>query len=519
MMYHSNKTTSKNINLGGKRVSGAFMSNSSVTKKKPQTYKRLSNQRDQGLRKSKIVEKENWQKANNKNSLRLSRNSVGGPTQLHNNYYTSNNLSSTGAYNSITKNPREENRPSTVTKMAKRNDKYKSSKGKPLYQMCETGASVEKFSKESGCNRDESFSIQDLSLLASENQEEFNDNIVVVNRQTHDLLQTQPVKPKAFMYEQETRHEVSETVNNCDSDQSSISDSAVSEGSLVVQNLPVSKITNATKKYVPPVTSYKPMKSQRTDYVIKSENLESKTLDKNIPFHSKYEYSMKEEVYEVESSSDSSDGFDDSMEVKFELEGNAEEWKLTHLNEQYISNFNHKQYKPETVKNKLAHTQKLDNFGAKSNSVFKFDKNQRKSHGNRLDVLKQKAREQKTINYSLRLAVEKGDLATLKKILKKTNSLKYPCINVNSQNPDQWTLLHIATNEGNYSIVKLLLENGADPNPQSVNQRTALHLACMRGHPSIVKILLDYKADINVADMDGNTPVHLCSEFGKYDIN
>jgi len=75
--------------------------------------------------------------------------------------------------------------------------------------------------------------------------------------------------------------------------------------------------------------------------------------------------------------------------------------------------------------------------------------------------------------------------------------------------------LHIATNEGNYSIVKILLEYGASPNSQSVNQRTCLHLACMRGHFSIVKVLLEYGADINMIDMDGNTPTHLCSEFGK----
>lgn len=104
MMYHSNKTTSKNVNLGGKRVSGAFMSNNSVTKKKTQTYKRLSNQRDTGLRNGTVTDKENIQKASNKNTLRLSRNSIGGPAQFQNNYYTSNNLSSTGAYNSITKN-------------------------------------------------------------------------------------------------------------------------------------------------------------------------------------------------------------------------------------------------------------------------------------------------------------------------------------------------------------------------------------------------------------------------------
>lgn len=66
--------------------------------------------------------------------------------------------------------------------------------------------------------------------------------------------------------------------------------------------------------------------------------------------------------------------------------------------------------------------------------------------------------------------------------------------------------------------MRILLENGANPNTQSVNQRTSLHIGCIRGHISIVKILIEYGADINIADMDGNTPAHLCSEFGKLSV-
>lgn len=129
--------------------------------------------------------------------------------------------------------------------------------------------------------------------------------------------------------------------------------------------------------------------------------------------------------------------------------------------------------------------------------------------------MKKKAKMQKQFNYKLRLAVEKGDLMSCQKIINEAKRTKEVTCDLNCQGQEQWTLLHIATNEGNYSIVKLLLENKANPNTQSVNQRTALHISCMRGHPSIVKILLDYHSNIDIADMDGNTPVHLCSEFGK----
>jgi len=119
------------------------------------------------------------------------------------------------------------------------------------------------------------------------------------------------------------------------------------------------------------------------------------------------------------------------------------------------------------------------------------------------------------LNYKLRLAVEKGDLHTIKKIIEKDFKSHQNLIDLNTKSQDQWTLLHIATSEGNYSIVKYLLEKGADPNIQSANQRTALHISCMRGHLSIVNICLQNKANINMTDMDGNTAVHLCSEFGK----
>jgi ankyrin repeat protein len=80
---------------------------------------------------------------------------------------------------------------------------------------------------------------------------------------------------------------------------------------------------------------------------------------------------------------------------------------------------------------------------------------------------------------------------------------------LNYQGQDKWTFLHIATNEGNYAMVKILLQYGAHPDPESVTKRTALHIACMRGHLNIVKILIEYKAGIDVTDIEANTPAHL----------
>ena len=68
---------------------------------------------------------------------------------------TQSNLSSTGAYNSITKTLNNE-RPSAASQNS-REYKNMTVRSRPIYQICETGASVEWFSKTSQENRDASF--------------------------------------------------------------------------------------------------------------------------------------------------------------------------------------------------------------------------------------------------------------------------------------------------------------------------------------------------------------------------
>lgn len=69
-------------------------------------------------------------------------------------------------------------------------------------------------------------------------------------------------------------------------------------------------------------------------------------------------------------------------------------------------------------------------------------------------------------------------------------------------------------------LLKLLLENGADPNIQDDALQSALHHACMRAKSSLVadteesiKLLIKHNCDVNLKDVHGFTPLHVCAIY------
>lgn len=66
-------------------------------------------------------------------------------------------------------------------------------------------------------------------------------------------------------------------------------------------------------------------------------------------------------------------------------------------------------------------------------------------------------------------------------------------------------LLSSAAYLSNESLVKLLLEHGADVNARTVHGSTALHFA---REEKIIQLLLDKGADINARGDKGMTPLH-----------
>ena len=86
----------------------------------------------------------------------------------------------------------------------------------------------------------------------------------------------------------------------------------------------------------------------------------------------------------------------------------------------------------------------------------------------------------------------------------------------NVESDDGTTPLHIASS---LRIVRLLLDNGARVNVSRKNGYTPLHSACCRKDVSVVKVMLDHGADPNAgASICGVTPLQIASSNGYQDI-
>ncbi|MGV8081931.1 MAG: ankyrin repeat domain-containing protein [Syntrophales bacterium] len=82
--------------------------------------------------------------------------------------------------------------------------------------------------------------------------------------------------------------------------------------------------------------------------------------------------------------------------------------------------------------------------------------------------------------------------------------------NIDDVEPEKgFTPLLIAATRGNTSMVRFLLEHGANPNIRNVDGMTALHNAVFEKHIEIVKLLLEYGADTTIKDRLGNTAFDL----------
>jgi len=110
------------------------------------------------------------------------------------------------------------------------------------------------------------------------------------------------------------------------------------------------------------------------------------------------------------------------------------------------------------------------------------------------------------VNEDLLQASQRDDLAGVKKAL--VNGA-----NVNARDFRQpgYTSLMLASLNGNFEIVKLLVQAGANVNAKNTDGNNALIFAVERMHPDIVKLLLINHANVNSENKEGWTALMLVS--------
>ena len=81
-------------------------------------------------------------------------------------------------------------------------------------------------------------------------------------------------------------------------------------------------------------------------------------------------------------------------------------------------------------------------------------------------------------------------------------------IDVNQPGNQSETALHLAAEQGNLEVVKILLAHQANVHAKNIQGRTPLHLAAYDGKPEVIQLLLDHNASIEAKDNQGQTPLH-----------
>lgn len=124
-------------------------------------------------------------------------------------------------------------------------------------------------------------------------------------------------------------------------------------------------------------------------------------------------------------------------------------------------------------------------------------------------------------NNALILAIYSGDVATVNYLINFNRedgeiTEGYDVLNINHQNKDLISALHLAARLNNGKLVKILLDAGISANITEKNRETPLFYACRECNDEILDLLFAYnknnRMDVNAKNIEGQTALMLCSQ-------
>lgn len=112
---------------------------------------------------------------------------------------------------------------------------------------------------------------------------------------------------------------------------------------------------------------------------------------------------------------------------------------------------------------------------------------------------------------SIHAAINQGDTEQVSRLLDNDSAL------LEARDARGWCPIHIASERGNTSIVRLLIERGADVDAPTEDgfDYTALDLAAGNGSAELVQFLLSVGARLDIRNDYEHTPIHTAAILGR----